>query len=312
MTLWRTALQDKQKPVTDLTTPEDTVAKDLKKKKAGTAVAVKNKPSTVLVKSDYGEDEGVGFETMGRDDFAIPFLAILQSNNPQVTRGHAKYIENAKAGMIYNTVTGDLYDGEDGIVVIPVHRAHTFIEWIPRDKGGGLVAVYEPEDPIIQKLRREGGRFGKLVREKEGTEVQETFSVFALNVRDEEVGEQVLINFSSSAIKGYKQWMTRAAAIQIRSGDRTVRPPLFAHRYRLTTVLNQNKKGQWYGWSINFDGNTAETSRLATKARLYEEARAFRQIAASEEVRSVGASARKAEGAGVSLDTGGTEDEDQL
>ena len=60
----------------------------------------------------FGDDAAKGFENMTQDDMALPFVRILGQLSPQVTDGDAKYIEGAKPGMIYNTVTSELYDGK--------------------------------------------------------------------------------------------------------------------------------------------------------------------------------------------------------
>ena len=57
-------------------------------------------------------DDAKGFDNMTQDDLALPFVRILGQLSPQVTMGDAKYIESAKPGMIYNTVTNELYDGK--------------------------------------------------------------------------------------------------------------------------------------------------------------------------------------------------------
>ena len=60
----------------------------------------------------FGDDVSKGFENMTQEDMALPFVRILGQLSPQVTDGDAKYIEGAKPGMIYNTVTSELYDGK--------------------------------------------------------------------------------------------------------------------------------------------------------------------------------------------------------
>ena len=60
----------------------------------------------------FGDDAAKGFENMTQDDMALPFVRILGQLSPQVTDGDAKYIDGAKPGMIYNTVTSELYDGK--------------------------------------------------------------------------------------------------------------------------------------------------------------------------------------------------------
>ena len=69
----------------------------------------------------FGDDLSKGFENMTQDDLALPFVRILGQLSPQVTQGDAKFIESAKPGMIYNTVTNDLFDGKNGIKVIPCY-----------------------------------------------------------------------------------------------------------------------------------------------------------------------------------------------
>ena len=60
-----------------------------------------------------------GFENIDSKSLQLPFLKILGQLSPQVTAGDSKYIDAAKPGMIYNTVTDKLYDGNKGILVIP-------------------------------------------------------------------------------------------------------------------------------------------------------------------------------------------------
>lgn len=256
----------------------------------------------------YGEDEGMGFETMTREDFAIPFLVVLQPLSPQVAKGPDR-IEGAEAGSIYNTVTQEVSPGEEGVVVVPVHRTHNFIEWVPRDNGGGLVSIYGPEDEMVVEARR-AQRFGKIALDN-GNDLVETFSVFALRVKEDGSSEQVIMNFSSTQIKAYRTWMTRAGSVSLRTSDgRTVRPPLFAHRYRLTTRFDSNDKGSWYSWVVGFDGENADEARLAVDDQLYLDARAFRGIAASEDQRALRTSTA-ASGARVQgTDTPPSEEED--
>lgn len=60
----------------------------------------------------FGDDLDKGFENMTQQDLALPFIRILGQLSPQVTEGDSKYVTGAKPGMIYNTVTNELYDGK--------------------------------------------------------------------------------------------------------------------------------------------------------------------------------------------------------
>jgi hypothetical protein len=243
---------------------------------------------------------GAGFEDMDASDFLIPFLGILQKMSPQVDEEAGdKYVKGAKPGMIINSVTNELFDGKTGIRFIPVHRKHSFIEWIPRDQGGGFVAEFEVNDPKVVKLRREQ-KFGKLTTE-DGNDLIETYTVYGILLRDDGRKEYGVLSMSSSNIKPYKQWMTNARNVQVAQPDgRLATPPMFAHVYRLRTRFNENKKGTWHGWTATWDGDSAEQCRLEQEHPLFVEAKNFRDM--------VVAGRAKAQHDVVDADVLGTED----
>ena len=107
----------------------------------------------------FGDDVSKGFENMTQEDMALPFVRILGQLSPQVTDGDAKYIEGAKPGMIYNTVTSELYDGKKGIKVIPCYYKKDYPEWSDRGDGPGApVAIHLPNSPVIATGKRDGSK----------------------------------------------------------------------------------------------------------------------------------------------------------
>jgi hypothetical protein len=224
------------------------------------------------------KDVGTGFEDFDQNDLAVPFLAILQKGNPQVEDENPKRIAGAKAGMLMDTVTNELYDGKIGVTVVPVHRTRTFLEWIPRDDGGGLVNVYQPDDPaVLAVLAKAGRKFGKL-KINDNNDLVETFNVFCLLGLASGLTKRIVLGFSSSQIGMYKKWMTKAQSIQIVTDGRPVVPPMFSHRYRMTTQFFQKKENTWYKWVANFDGPDAESCRLKDTDPLCEDAKQFRAL----------------------------------
>ena len=85
----------------------------------------------------FEADANRGVETLTHEDLALPFLKILGQLSPEVNKRDGKYVTGAEPGMIYNSVTGELFDGEKGIEVIPCHYKLEYIEW--QDRGEGLV-----------------------------------------------------------------------------------------------------------------------------------------------------------------------------
>src|ERR1043165_469587 len=88
---------------------------------------------------DYGEHAGAGFETVKSSDLSIPFLQVLQSNSPQV---EDQKPEGSQPGLIFNSVTGEL---STKVVFQPVYTQDMYVEWVPRNKGGGFVEAHLPD-----------------------------------------------------------------------------------------------------------------------------------------------------------------------
>ena len=90
-------------------------------------VAKKTK-SDVALNNMFEADQAAGMQGMGQEDFAMPFLRILGMQSPEVNDRDAKYVEGAKAGMIFNTVTKQLYDGEAGVNINPCNNKREYVE----------------------------------------------------------------------------------------------------------------------------------------------------------------------------------------
>lgn len=224
---------------------------------------------TALTVIDYGDDEGAGLEDVRRDELSLPFFRILQSNSPQVTD---ETIEGAKAGMILNLATGEIYDGDAGVEFIPAFRDHNFVEYVSRDAGGGFVGVHDPEEPMILDLQKKQGMFGKLTTGDH--EISETYYLYGLLVGGEDQVSSGVIAFSSTQIKKFKAFMGRVVGIKYRKPDgREINPPMWAHRWRLQTVAEKNKKGRFYGWKITLVEEPPLRCRLATDHPLYQRAK---------------------------------------
>lgn len=234
---------------------------------ATTKKEVAEKKDQLPAEFDYGEYAGAGFENQDSSDYSIPFLEVLQGQSPEL-----ETIEAAKPGHIINKVTQDVTAGKDGIVFVPCYTQHVFVEWVPRDAGGGLVNVHELDSDVVAQAKASGQRTGKIILEN-GNELIETFYVYGIQVLEDGTSAQAVIAFTSTKIKKYKAWMTKARTVQMRLPDgRKINPPLFAHRYRLTTFKDRNKHGEWYNWEPAFDGENAEAARLAPNSETFQEA----------------------------------------
>lgn len=229
--------------------------------------------------SDYADS---GFENQGADDYSLPFMRILQALSPELETN-----DSLRPGMILNTVTGETFDGKKGISFIPASTKHEFVEWVPRDVGGGFVAAHSPTSELVTRVTG-GGRAAGALKTPAGNDLIETFYVYGVVLTAEGSAVPAVISFESSKIKKYKGWMTKARSIQIQVSNnppRRVVAPLFSHVYRLTTVVEKNKKGSFHNWEIGFDGDSAAACRLPTNHELFQAALKVRSMLDSGEAK---------------------------
>lgn len=276
-------------------------------------VAVLEKPGALAV-MDFGDDAGVGIDGAGADELLIPFVVVLQKNSPQCDEEAGTAVPGARPGDFYNTATGQVYDGKRGVTGIPVHRDHNFAEFTPRNLGGGFVGTHAPDDDLVLQLRAKYGKFGRMYTSErktpeglpaEGTEVQETFYVYFIIV-DEATGltERVILAFKSTQIKKYKGWISRVDGIRYMGpSGQPIKPPLWAHRWRLTTVGEKNAKGSFSGVVVrlaaqNDDGTEMPLIHSLVKRSepLYAQGREFYDLIAQGKAQADYGGVQKAEG----------------
>lgn len=228
-------------------------------------------PSTDLI--DYSADAGdLGFS---KDDLAVPFIRILQSNSPQLQRGNAKFVRDAKSGDFLNTVTGDFYNGETGILIVPIHYARSYTEWRPRETGGGLVRDYGNDDSILKKARRT--EKNKLVLEN-GNFINEAGHYFVFQLLGDGQYTQGIMPFASTQWRKARTWNTVLSGMMVRVNGLMKSMPMFASVWNITTVAESNDAGDWMGYKIKKHGMIHEQPDGRS---IYEAARSFKELIVS-------------------------------
>ena len=223
-------------------------------------------------------------EHLTQDDMAMPFLQILQALSPQVTEGEDKFLEEAEKGMIFNTVSKQLYDGKEGVRIIPVRYKHSFIEWVPRSSGGGFVAEHDKGSKLSIRTERSNSNEDIITADSKigtpGNQIVETATHYVLLVNDEGVSEPCLLTMYSTQFKVSK---TMNSQIQMRTVNTKAgkkRPPRFYDSWILKSVLNKNDQGSWYGFDLT---RSDETISLDNGRELYDAAKAFAAAVVSGE-----------------------------
>ena len=225
---------------------------------------VAEKKSAGLPTNVFEDDAAKGLGTIGQEDLALPFLKILGQLSPEVNKRDGKYVEGAEPGMIYNSVSGELYDGVKGINVIPCFYKLEYIEWKDRGEGPGApVAIYDSSSDIMSKTKPDANYKDRLPN---GNYIEKTASHFVIVEGDSP--STALISMKSTQLKISRKWNSMMSGIKMKGKNGLFTPASFSHIYRLKTTQMSNDKGTWFGWEVSKIGPVTDQS-------LYGQAKSF-------------------------------------
>ena len=231
-------------------------------------VAIKEKAGAVA-NLNIEQFADAGFENVDSKSLALPFLKVLGQLSPKVTQGDSQFIPEARAGMIYTTVTDELFDGAKGIKVVPCYYKLEYIEWKDREKGAvAPVNVYSSDSDIMSKTTR--GDDGK-DRLENGNYIEETASNYVLIVEPEKTST-ALLTMKSTQRKKSKKWNSMMMSLRQKrkSGAGFFKPAPFTQKYSLKTVLEKNNLGSWFGWEIEHVGGVDSEEVMKAAFDFYE------------------------------------------
>ena len=224
-------------------------------------------PSTAL----YEGDAHAGFENVKTSSLALPILKLLQNGSGEAQKRNQNYVEGAEPGMLLNTVTKKLYNGAEGIEVIPCHYKLEYQEWADFGTGSGRPEnIFDASSGILSNTKNEMGKD----RLDNGNYILTVGQHYVL-IRDGNSTENALISMSSSQGKVSRKWNSMMMSITLDGEKGPYTPPSFSHKYRLTSVLNSGKGNQWYGYNVAKVGPVEDST-------LYERAKKFYTSLASK------------------------------
>jgi hypothetical protein len=225
---------------------------------------VTEKKSAPLPANMFEEDAAKGLGAIGQDDLALPFLKILGQLSPEVNKRDGKYVEGAEPGMIFNSVSGELYDGVKGLDVIPAFYKLEYIEWKDRGDGPGApVAIYDSSSDIMSKTKADANYKDRLPN---GNYIEKTASHFVIITGDSPA--TALISMKSTQLKISRKWNSMMSGIKLKGKNGLYTPASFSHIYKLKTTQMSNDKGTWFGWEVSKVGPI-------TDASIYQQAKSF-------------------------------------
>tara|TARA_B100000073_G_scaffold242348_1_gene203300 strand:- start:9 stop:764 length:756 start_codon:yes stop_codon:yes gene_type:complete len=241
-------------------------------------VAKKNNSAVTIADDLILANAGKGLQNITNDDVTIPRLAIVQSGSPQRKKKDEKYIDGADEGMIFNTVTNELF--ENSLEVIPCGYRKTYVEWVPREKGGGLVAVHDmkPEGTTTDPKTRKS-----MLGENQIVDTAEHFVL----VKTAQGYSPAVLTMTSSNLGVSRKWNTLLKMKRINVKGQTVEAPSFLFKFKLSTVEAENDLGNWHKYKIEEAGQI-ETRDIFKEAEKLADSVTTGKVKASEPTETSG------------------------
>ena len=192
------------------------------------------------VAPDYmNQDSTRGQEGVGVEDLTIPRLDVIQDLSPQHKSNKPEYIEGAEVGMLFNSVTKNLYG--DTVYFVPVFFRKEFVIWKSRNAGGGFMGAYPSEAAAKHELESQSLDLTELDTKGDPMyQITDTAQQFGMIIHDDGTTEDIVMSMSKSKMKTSRQLNTIS---KIAGGDR------FSRVYKISAVEEQNKQNQDY-WNL--------------------------------------------------------------
>jgi len=192
---------------------------------------------------------GKGTEHFQKDDLQIPRLALAQGLSPQLNPEQPEYIKGLVIGSGFNNATNEIYDrGPWDIAIVKADRPR-WVEFIPREQGGG---IKDPNVPYDDPRTQWGANGEKPI----ATKFYDYIIVFL------DTKETIAISLSRTGIKVAKKLNTMI----YKRGPL----PLFMGKYSARSVMVKGKKGDYATFAFVNDGFIEDEEMLKFLAEQFD------------------------------------------
>ena len=251
--------------------------------------AVNKKSEGALANVDLNALLKNSFDNIDSQSVSMPYFKVVAKQSDVIEPGSANYIESAKPGMILNSALGQVFDK---IRVIPSYFYVKDLEWADRESGTNRpVGSYDVSENIVSRTTKDERGKDRL---ENGNYIERTAHHFVTRLdENNNVLDNGIITMSRTQFKKSQRWNTMQLAQYEEIGGKRQQLPNHAQIYTLSTTLEKNNLGTWYGWVINYAG--------MAPAEAIQRSVAFRESASKmQSVSDAGESATaKTETAGV-------------
>lgn len=229
-----------------------------KKKTQKKETAITKQETTDLARPSFIE-KGLG-EKLDTDDLLVPRIDVAQALSPQIDESDPAFIPGLKQGQLFNTASGQVYGASIDFVSVAYKKE--FLIFKDRKKGGGFFGSHPTEAEAARAIAD---------LNEDGLEAFKSLSnlVMLLDGKGDYTGEMVYLSCTRTKVKVAKKMNTHL---------QMVNAPRYASKFQLSTVKEQNNKGQsYYNFQIRPIGWVEDRD-------LYEQAKALAEAVKGQNI----------------------------
>jgi hypothetical protein len=196
-----------------------------------TTTAITSRPSWLKA----GDTRGT--EHLTKADVQMPRLALAQGLSPQIQEGDPQQVPGLKVGMLFNSLTKEVIG--KGPIEFTIIRADPprWVEFYPRETGGGIKDINVPADDPRTQFTTENGKSIPPA----ATQFYDFVIMFLPVNNNDPMSNVIALSFKSTGLKAARQLN---GLMQLRNA------PSFAGKYVMTTGMQRNSKGTFAVYQV--------------------------------------------------------------
>ena len=186
-------------------------------------------------------------ETIEMADLVLPWVKVCQKSAPELD--DRENFPNLEYGDLF-LQTGEVWKAAEGLIAVPFYYDRTYVEWGPRESGGGFIADHGLKKG--SELRKtctcaEGKKVA--TRLLNGNDLIETayWAALVVNICNG-VTLEAIFAMSSTHLAVSKEWNTKICKYKMDGAENYIR---FARPWKIVTEKKSNDAGSWAIPKIN-------------------------------------------------------------
>ena len=195
------------------------------------------------------------------EDRGTALIYIAQKMSPQVDKQRPEYIEGLEVGMAFNPLTQRFWPDTEkiGVPFLPCFFRKNWVEWVPRDQGGGFRGMHEWVDPkeVPQQFGARPVEGRRDIFRLSDTDLVLTHHYFGIFPDTMEAG---IIPMSSTNLKASQQIQALINGAKLFHAGKIQTAPAFLLPWRMRSVYATNDKGSWHRWAPTRLGSLQDQS----------------------------------------------------